>query len=311
MIYSCCGERTYRPTIVIKSKFLDRLRSSIKNSINELKFLKSCPRCGGKLVKNGKRKLKYRKQLQRFICKSCKKSFCENDFPYMKFPKEVVFSAIDLYIDGLSLQRVRYRVSKIFCLVIKSASTIWYWVQRFVQELKSAISGLGKLLHAYETKLKTNKKGKCFWFLAIKCAKTKAIVGWNVSVTRSEEEAKKLFLKAKERFPLLYSTEAIRTDSLRSYYPAIRKVFGYRVKHDKFISFKKHSNNEIENFFRCKHRFPRFRKLSSAMAFIAHWLKEYEIMKGISKIFYIFINRILKTTKSFYFFEANIKMKWK
>jgi uncharacterized DUF497 family protein len=29
---------------------------------------------------------------------------------------------------------------------------------------------------------------------------------------------------------------------------------------------------------------------------LAHWLKEYEIMKGISKIFHIFINRILKIT---------------
>jgi transposase-like protein len=281
------GERTYKPRVIIKSKFLDRLRSSIKDSTNELKFFKSCPRCGGKLVKNGKRKLKYRKPLQRFLCKSCKKSFCENDFPYMKFPKEVVFCAVDLYIDGLSLARVRYRVSKIFCLVVKSASTIWYWVQRFAQELKNVISGLGRLLHADETKIKTNKKNKYFWFWAMKCSITKAIVGWWVSTSRSEEEAKKLFQSAQQRFPLLYYPEAIRTDSLRSYYPAIRKVFGYKVRHDKFISFKEHSNNEIENFFRCKHRFPRFRKIESARAFIAHWLKEYELMKGISKIFYI------------------------
>jgi len=36
---------------------------------------------------------------------------------------------------------------------------------------------------------------------------------------------------AKERFPLNYYPKAIRTNSLASYYPVIRKVLGYRIKH--------------------------------------------------------------------------------
>jgi len=38
-------------------------------------------------------------------------------------------------------------------------------------------------------------------------------------------------------------------------------VLDYKVKHDKFISFKEHSINKIENFFRYKRYFPRYRKL--------------------------------------------------
>jgi len=32
-----------------------------------------------------------------------------------------------LRCDGLSLERTRYRVGKIFNLVVKATSTIWYW----------------------------------------------------------------------------------------------------------------------------------------------------------------------------------------
>ena len=115
---------------------------------------------------------------------------------------------------SLSLERVKFRISKFFSLPIKACSTIWRWFIKFAKEApRSIINGLGSLLHADETKVRTNKKGKYFWFWAIKCSKTKAI----------------------------------RTDNLRSYYPVIREVLGYNVEHDKFISLKEHNNNEIEN----------------------------------------------------------------
>jgi len=56
----------------------------------------------------------------------------------------------------------------------------------------------------------------------------------------------------------------IRTDGMPSYYPAIMKVFSRNIEHDKFRSFESHSNNEIENFFRCKNRFPKLGNKKSA-----------------------------------------------
>jgi len=46
-------------------------------------------------------------------------------------------------------------------------------------------------------------------------------------------------------------------------------MFHHDTKHEKVTSFK-HGNNVIENFFRCKNRFPWFRTLEGARKFIDH-----------------------------------------
>jgi len=106
----------------------------------------------------------------------------------MRFPKQVVMLAIGLRCDGLSLERARFRVSKFFGILVKACSTIWRWFIRFVE-----IRSLGKLLHADETKLKSFWKGFFFILWAIKCPKTKAIVGWHISILRKQ----KSFLKTR------------------------------------------------------------------------------------------------------------------
>src|SRR3989338_7734735 len=50
--------------------------------------------------------------------------------------------------------------------------------------------------------IKTYKKGRYFWFWALKCPFTKLIVAWHVSETRELGEAKDFFKKAKKRFPI-------------------------------------------------------------------------------------------------------------
>ncbi|MDI6806572.1 MAG: hypothetical protein QMD14_02005, partial [Candidatus Aenigmarchaeota archaeon] len=87
------------------------------------------------------------------------------------------------------------------------------------------------------------------------------------------------------------------TDSFPAHGRAIREVFKFKVKQDRFLSFKQHNNNQVENFFRCKKYFPRLRKLEVARKHVAYWLREYEEMKGISKIFYFIINLLCKTIK--------------
>lgn len=59
---------------------------------------------------------------------------------------------------------------------------------------------------------------------------------------------------------------------------AISRVFSHAVKHEKIISFK-HGNNVIENFFRCKRRFPRFRTLESARPYLSYWVSDYNAEK--------------------------------
>jgi transposase-like protein len=147
-------------------------------------------------------------------------------------------------------------------------------------------------LHCDETLLKTYKKRKFFYFWAIKCPKTKCIVGWHLSEHRTLKDAKLLMWEARRKFPVDYLPKAIRTDGFPGYRFAIHKAFSYEVKHDKFLSFKNHSNNVIENFFRHKRKFPRFRTIGSARKYIDYWINEYNAEK--QQFLEMFIIRLCK-----------------
>ncbi len=197
----------------------------------------------------------------------------------MKFPRRLVESSVDLYHSGLTLKSTRKNVSKIYEILVKADSTIYRWSKRFAKQTSQVLKGLAELLHCDETLLKTYKKRKYFYFWAIKCPKTKCIVGWHLSEHRTLHDAKLLLWEARRRFPTDYLPKAIRTDGFPGYRFAIHKVFAHEVKHDKFLSFRSHSNNVIENFFRCKKKFPRFRDIESGRKYIGHWVSGYNLEK--------------------------------
>jgi len=190
----------------------------------------------------------------------------------MRFPKKVVETALGLYTDGLSLKKTRERIRKIYRIVIKSNQTILNWLKKFGKILVRPIQGLAERLHGDETLIKTFKKGLFFYFWVIKC-KGMQPAGWHLSFDRNLHEAKMLMWEARRRFPADYLPKFIRTDKMPAYRFAISSVFRHEVRHEKVISFK-HGNNVIENFFRCKKRFPKFRTLESAKLFINHWMWE-------------------------------------
>lgn len=199
----------------------------------------------------------------------------DSNWKKMKYPKKVVKGSVKLYNNGLTLKRARKCISELFEIPVKSDSTIWYWMQRFGEEFTGVINGLADLLHCDETLLKTHKKRKYFYFWAIKCPKTKMIVAWHLSEQRTLYDAKLLFWEARRRFPIGYLPKSIRTDGMPAYPFAIHKVFAHEVEHDRFLSFKNHSNNVIENFFRCKHHFPIFHDIIAARKYMEQWVKDY------------------------------------
>lgn len=257
-----------------------------ENWINSNKsFVPGCRHCGHKLVRNGKRKLKYRKQVQRYVCTCCGKSISDNEFPWMKFPKKVVKTALALYHNGLSLEAVKEIINEIFGITLRAASAIWYWTQRFGKVTKRIVfDNLSDMLHLDETKLRTSQKGKFFIFWALKCPVTKILVAWHVSEHRTKEEAKEVLQKAKCNFPVHWLPKFIRTDSFSGYRSAIMYVFGFAVEHDKFKSFESRSNNDIETLFRCKHRFPKFRSLEAARNYVEGWAMHYNFIRRHSTI---------------------------
>jgi len=210
----------------------------------------------------------------------------------MRFQRKVVKIAVSLYHKGLTLKNVKKVILEFFGLTA-STTSIWKWCQRFASQTSGVIQGLTDLLHCDETLLKTHKKRRFFYFWAVKCPKTKCIVGWHLSEHRTLYDAKQLFWSTRRRFPIDYLPKAIRTDGFPGYRFAIHKVFGYKVEHDKFLSFRNHSNNVIENFFRHKRKFPKFRNVESARRYIGHWVFEYNAEK--LQILETFIIGLVKT----------------
>ena len=120
-----------------------------------------------------------------------------------------------------------------------------------------------------DTQVKSAKNSEKFHFFAVKDKLTRLIVGWSLSKRRNSDAAAAALESARQKFLPTYEPEKIRTDSFQGYRTAIVKVFKHRVKHERFKSFKEHSNNVIEEFFRNKHRWPRFRSIESARRFLA------------------------------------------
>jgi len=208
----------------------------------------------------------------------------------MRFPRKVVDCAVSLYHKGLTLKSIKKFIEELFELKV-STTSIWKWCQKFAKQTSDVIEGLGERLHADETLLKTYQKYAFYYFWAIKCPVKKTIVGWHLSEVRDLANTKQFFWATRRRFPVSYMPKAIRTDSMPAYRFAISSVFQHRVRHEKVLSFK-HGNNAIENFFRCKRRFPKFRTVESARNYIGHWIAEYNAEK--LKIWTRFIIRLVK-----------------
>ena len=232
---------------------------------------------------------KFKKQgyCAKFLCRVCGKQSVDTDWKRMRFPREQVETAVDIRHRGLTLEDTRRAVSKAFRIPVRAFSTIYRWSKKFAKQTSCVIEGLSDLLHVDETMIKSFCRGEFFYLWASKCSGTKKVVSWHVSEFRTTDEAEQFFWSTRRRFSVFYWPKAIRTDGWPGYRYAIHKVLGHETYHDKFISFKSHSNNVIENFFRCKRRFPRFRTLESARTYIAHWISTYNEEKDIFQAFLV------------------------
>lgn len=192
----------------------------------------------------------------------------DSDFFRKIYPKDTVSLAVGIYANGNSGKMAKTVVKDQKGYAI-GVSTPWHWVQTYGKRFEdnSILFGLSDLLHCDETQHKT-ETGNKLYIWALKCPKTKVLVAWHVSSRRTQEEVEKLLWKAKRRFPVSWMPKEIRTDSFAGYYPAIMKVFGREVKQDRFKSFEEHSNNEIECFFRCKKRLPKFKTARTAEPYL-------------------------------------------
>ena len=159
-----------------------------------------CPYCkkDDKVIKRGKRKNKYVKK-QQYWCNRCEKYFVPHDgFQGMTYPKEIIVKAVHLYVEGLSLSKIRDYMWQHEGFYLYDG-TILYWVKKYAHLLSNFESGLkpkvkGRI-HTDETYVKV--KGERYYSVDSIDSGTKYDLATTFTKHRSKLMCRKHFKKLK------------------------------------------------------------------------------------------------------------------
>ena len=89
-----------------------------------------CPTCQSKhIVKRGKRKQRFR-VIQTYQCKECGRRFEDKILPYKMYPARVIYTAINHYNLGYTLEETSRTVNRMF-KVKTSKSSVRSWIHEF------------------------------------------------------------------------------------------------------------------------------------------------------------------------------------
>jgi transposase-like protein len=250
---------------------------------------------------------KWRKHFKRLRCKNCKYkfnvyaipeevldyiaklSFGKTNFLRMRYQKEVILKAIRLcYEFGLSSRDI----SKNFYIDLGlrvSHVTIYQWCIKFAalfnQHVDGVRLGFSKTWHIDETVIKIS--GKKHWIFAVLDSKTRFVISWYLSKTRSPDAAIKAIETAikKARFKpnRLVSDRHGNYQEISKLRPKLAKK---SVLVEKFDT--KLSNNRIERFFGTfKSRYKRargFKSFRSVACFLTIYFVYYNYFRQHSSL---------------------------
>jgi len=229
-----------------------------------------CPYCkkDDRVVKRGKRKNKYVTK-QQYWCNRCETYFVEHDgFQCMTYPKEIIVKVLHLYIEGLSLSKIRDYIWQHEGYYIYD-STILYWVRKyarmlstFEKKLKPKVKGR---IHTDEVHIKV--KGEPYRPITSVDSKTKYNLALTFTKHRTKQKCKEHFKKLKEKIgeqvKMVWEQEKRKPPKERKLITFVSDKFeGYRIGfifcfyrlativHGVPIACKKygleHNNNAIE-----------------------------------------------------------------
>ena len=171
---------------------------------------------------------------QRYVCAKCKRTFIDNKAPErMRFPTEVIASAISLFYEGLSLHKIR-RQLKLTYGVMPDHSSIYNWIVRYTKKAAKAFDTTkirtGNTWVADETVLKLKSGGgENVWLFDCMDEDTRFLLATHLTPHRYTKDAQVLMEKAERRTDRI--PKAIITDKLRSYLDAVEKTWGADTKH--------------------------------------------------------------------------------
>jgi len=206
-----------------------------------------CKFCGSpNVVRNGVRS----GNIQYYLCHKCRRTFAGNNaLEGMKYPPDRIATAITLFYDGLSIDKIRRRIDDLYH-AYPSDSTVYEWIVRYskiaVDKTKSTHITVGNYWVGDETVLKLDKDVKV-WFWDIIDDETRFLLGSHISLTRTIKDAQIMMENALERagkYPKI-----IFTDRLAAYLDGIELTFGSETQHIQGSPFEIQNNtNKIERF---------------------------------------------------------------
>jgi len=272
-----------------KHIFAIQLYQNIKDKIKAETFTKKidysvkiCTYCkSDKIVKNGYRKTTIGKR-QIYICRKCGRKFVFDVIKKHKGNGKIITLVLDLWFKGVSIRKITEHLQQFYNFKI-GKSTIQRWISKFtillnkyVETLEPELSGT---THIDEQMIKS--KGKYVYCWNAIDNKTRYLLASNVTEGRSVQDAKQVLKQIKDKEP-----KTIITDRLMSYRPAIRKTFGFDVKHIANPSIRNiHSSNNIieryHNSFRERDKIIRgFKSNQTAQTLINGYRLYYNFIRN-------------------------------
>ncbi len=234
-----------------------------------------CPYCKSEhTVKRGLSPTQNRGKQQRYLCKSCKRTFIQDlGFWKMKNSESKITSAIDLYFSNLSSRKVRNHFRR-HLEHNSSHETVLKWCRKYVLKVQNYVDKqepkLSGKIYADETDIprgrNTKRKGGDKFWCAVDWD-TRYISSIHYSLNVNTEEAKTFLRKLGEKtYPYF-----VQTDSAPFYVKAMKKIFDtnkhfpFRTQHkvNNYQKTKRH-NVRIETVFsKIKDRVDDFRGLKA------------------------------------------------
>ncbi len=182
-----------------------------------------------------------RKGAQRYICNECGHTFMDTGgMPRMKYPIDVIASALNQYYEGLSLHAIQ-RQLKLDYGVMPDHHSIYDWIvrytQRAVQDTAHLKPKVGDTWVADETVLKLKSGGgENVWMFDCIDEDTRFMLASHLAPARYMRDAHTLMQKAEDRAGKI--PKLMMTDKLRAYLDAVERAWGADTRHLQSGPFK-------------------------------------------------------------------------
>jgi len=277
-----------------------------------------CPHCHKtKTTKDGLRKTQNRGLIQRYRCKGCGHRFVPDDgFYRMRNAPQKITLCLDLFYRGVSTRKIQEHLQA-FYPHNSSHKSIYKWVVKYSRMISAFTDSLGLQIGQeiqademeYHRRLGRNTHGiDRNWFMDIIDCKTRFMVASEYVQSRSQEEIKRLMLRARCKTGV--QVKVCTTDAFMAYENIVEKSFGYNnrigaynVKHKKVNASRGEGFNcPIERLHNTiRQRTKTFRGFHGSVA------SANAIMKGM-EIYYNFIRKHQAIGKCPYELATSLKL---